>query len=141
MDPKDYRYTKDHEWVSIEGGIGTIGITNYAQEQLGDIVSVEFPKVGLEFSTGDSLALIDSMKTTSDLYAPVSGEVTEINSELEDRPELMNEDPLGEGWILRLRIKDTAELEGLLRAKRHELYSKYKTGQKRNDGAFGHLRH
>ena len=114
MNPKDYRYTKDHEWMSVEGDIGTIGITNYAQEQLGDIVSVEFPKVGLEFSAGDSLALIDSMKTTSDLYAPVSGEITEVNSELEDRPELMNEDPFGEGWILRLRIKDQAEPEGLM---------------------------
>ena len=114
MNPKDFRYTKDHEWISVEGDIGTIGITNYAQEQLGDIVSVEFPKIGHEFSAGDSLALIDSMKTTSDLYAPVSGEVAEVNTELEDRPELMNEDPYGEGWILRLRIKDPAELEGLL---------------------------
>ena len=114
MNPKDYRYTKDHEWISVAGDIGSIGITKYAQEQLGDIVSVEFPKVGFEFSAGDSLALIDSMKTTSDLYAPVSGEITEVNSELEDRPELMNEDPYGEGWILKLRIKDRSELEGLL---------------------------
>lgn len=114
MNPKDYSYTKDHEWISVEGDMGTIGITYYAQEQLGDIVSVEFPKIGQEFSAGDSLALIDSMKTTSDLYAPVSGEVSEVNSELEERPELMNEDPFGEGWILKLKIKDTSELDGLL---------------------------
>ena len=124
MNPKDYRYTRDHEWISVEGNIGTIGITNYAQEQLGDIVSVEFPKVGLEFSAGDSLALIDSMKTTSDLYAPVSGEVTEVNSELEERPELMNEDPYGEGWILRFRIKDPSELEGFLDVDSYDTFVK-----------------
>lgn len=120
MNPKDYRYTKDHEWISVEGDIGTIGITEYAQEQLGDIVSVEFPKVGLEFSAGDSLALIDSMKTTSDLYAPVAGEVTEVNSQLEERPELMNEEPYGEGWILRLRMKDRSEVEALMDADSYE---------------------
>ena len=114
MNPKEYRYTKNHEWISVEGDIGTIGITEYAQEQLGDIVSVEFPNIGFQFSAGDSLALIDSMKTTSDLYAPVSGEITEVNSMLEERPELMNEDPFGEGWILKLKIKDASELEGLL---------------------------
>jgi glycine cleavage system H protein len=114
VNPKDYRYTKDHEWISVEGENGKIGITNYAQEQLGDIVSVEFPKIGLEFSAGDSLALIDSMKTTSDLYAPVSGEVTEVNSQLEERPELMNEDPYGEGWILRLKIREKSEIDALM---------------------------
>ena len=124
MNPKDYRYTKDHEWISVADDIGTLGITNYAQEQLGDIVSVEFPKVGLEFSAGDSLALIDSMKTTSDLYAPVSGEVTEVNSELEERPELMNEDPYGEGWILRFRIKDPSELEGFLDVDSYDTFVK-----------------
>lgn len=124
MNPKDYRYTKDHEWISVSGDIGTIGITNYAQEQMGDIVSVEFPKIGLEFSAGDSLALIDSMKTTSDLYAPVSGEVTEVNSELEDRPELMNEDPYGEGWILRFRLKDPAEPKGLMDVDSYETFVK-----------------
>jgi glycine cleavage system H protein len=124
VNPKDYRYTKDHEWISVEGGIGTIGLTNYAQEQLGDIVSVEFPKIGVEFSSGDSMALIDSMKTTSDLYAPVSGEITEVNSDLEDKPELMNEDPYGEGWILRLKIKDPSELEGLLNMNSYETFVK-----------------
>jgi len=124
MNPKDYRFTKDHEWIAVEGDIGTIGITEYAQEQLGDIVSVEFPKIGFEFSAGDSLALIDSMKTTSDLYAPVSGEITEVNSQLEERPELMNEDPFGEGWILKLKIKDATELEGLMDVDSYETFSK-----------------
>ncbi|UCG69184.1 MAG: glycine cleavage system protein GcvH [Thermoplasmata archaeon] len=120
MNPKDYKYTKEHEWIRVEGDAGTIGITNYAQEQLGDIVSVEFPKEGKEFSAGDSMALIDSMKTTSDLYAPVSGEILEINVELESRPELMNEDPYGEGWILKLKIKDPKELEGLMDVTEYE---------------------
>ena len=114
MNPKDYRYTKDHEWVKVEGDVATIGITFWAQEQLGDIVSVEFPDVGAEFASGDSAALIDSMKTTSDVYAPISGEIVEVNSKLEEQPELMNEDPYNEGWILKMKVKDPSELEGLL---------------------------
>lgn len=121
MNPKDYKYTKEHEWIKIEGDVGTIGITNFAQEQLGDIVSVEFPKAGKEFSADENMALIDSMKTTSDLYAPVSGEVLEINEELESRPELLNEDPYGEGWILKLKIKDPKELENLMDVEEYEV--------------------
>jgi glycine cleavage system H protein len=120
MVPKDYRYTKEHEWISIEGDIGTVGITDFAQGRLGDIVSVEFPDVGSEFSQGESMALIDSMKTTSDLYAPVSGEISEVNGNLEQQPELLNEDPYGEGWILKIKIKSQEELEGLLDAEQYE---------------------
>ncbi len=122
MNPEDYKYTKDHEWIKVEGEVATIGITNFAQEQLGDIVSVEFPKIGMEFSMGESLALIDSMKTTSDLYATVSGEIIEVNSQLEERPELMNEDPFGEGWIIRLKIKNPAELENLMNVEEYEAH-------------------
>jgi len=122
MNPSEYKYTKEHEWIGIEGEIATIGITNFAQEQLGDIVSVEVPKIGKHFSAGDSLALIDSMKTTSDLYAPVSGEVMEVNSELESRPELMNEDPYKEGWILRLKIENPKDLENLMSAEQYDAY-------------------
>ena len=122
MNPKEYKYTKEHEWIKVEGNVATIGITNYAQEQLGDIVSVEFPKTGKEFLKGESMALIDSMKTTSDVYAPVSGEVLEVNGELEPRPELMNEDPYGEGWILKLKIKNPDDLEGLMNAEDYEAY-------------------
>jgi glycine cleavage system H protein len=114
MDPKDYKYTKEHEWVRIEGDLATVGITNWAQEQLGDIVSVELPKIGKKISTLESVALIDSMKTTSDVYAPISGEIADVNQKLEDSPELLNEDPYGEGWILRIKIKDPKELEGML---------------------------
>lgn len=122
MNPKEYKYTKEHEWIKVEGDIGTIGITNFAQEQLGDIVSVEFPNIGKEFSAGESLALIDSMKTTSDLYAPVSGEVLDVNSELESQPELMNEDPYNKGWILKLKIKNLDELEKLMNVEDYEAY-------------------
>ena len=123
MNPKEYKYTKEHEWIRVEGDIATIGITNFAQEHLGDIVSVEFPKIGKEFSLGESMALIDSMKTTSDVYAPVSGEVLEINSELESKPELVNEDPHGEGWILKLKIKNPKELESLMSFEQYEEYA------------------
>jgi len=122
MNPKEYKYTKEHEWIKVEGDIGTIGITNFAQEQLGDIVSVEFPNIGKEFSTGESMALIDSMKTTSDVYAPVSGEILDVNSELESQPELMNEDPYGKGWILKLKIKNPDELEKLMNVEDYEAY-------------------
>lgn len=120
MNPKEYKYTKEHEWIFAEGDIATIGITNYAQEQLGDIVSIEFPNVGKEFSKDESLALIDSMKTTSDVYAPVSGDVLEVNTKLESQPELLNEDPYKEGWVLKLKIKNKDELEGLMSAGEYE---------------------
>jgi glycine cleavage system H protein len=120
MNPKEYKYTKEHEWINVEGDVATLGITNYAQEQLGDIVSVEAPKVGKEFSKGESLALIDSMKTTSDVYAPISGEIVEVNEELESQPELLNENPYEKGWILRLKIKNKDELESLMNVKEYE---------------------
>lgn len=122
MYPSDYIYTKEHEWIKVEGDNGTIGITSFAQEQLGDIVSVEFPKIGKQFSIGESMALIDSMKTTSDVYAPVTGEILEVNSELESRPELLNEDPFGEGWILKLKISNPQELENLMSVEKYEDY-------------------
>ncbi len=122
MNPKDYNYTKEHEWVNVEGDVATIGITNYAQEQLGDIVSVEFPKIGKEFSKGESLALIDSMKTTSDVNAPISGEILEVNNELDSQPELLNEDPYEQGWILKIKIKNMDELESLMSMEEYEVF-------------------
>jgi glycine cleavage system H protein len=120
MEPEDNKYTKDHEWIRPEGDIGSIGLTNYAQEQLGDIVSVEFPDIGKAFSKGESMALIDSMKTTSELYAPVAGEIIEINSELESNPELMNEDPYGKGWIIKMKISAQEELKELMDAVQYQ---------------------
>jgi glycine cleavage system H protein len=120
MEPEDNKYTKDHEWIRPEGDMGTVGLTNYAQEQLGDIVSVEFPDIGKTFSKGESVALIDSMKTTSELYAPVSGEVIEINSELESNPEFINEEPYGKGWIIKIKIKAQDELNDLMDAVKYQ---------------------
>jgi glycine cleavage system H protein len=120
MNPKDYIYTKDHEWVKVEGEHAKVGITFWAQEQLGDIVSVEFPDIGSQFSAGESAALIDSMKTTSDVYVPITGEIVEVNSQLEEKPELMNEDPYIEGWILKIKVADPSELEGLLSCDEYE---------------------
>jgi glycine cleavage system H protein len=123
MNPADYRYTKDHEWIKIEGDIATLGITNWAQEQLGDIVSVEFPKIGKVFSKGESVALIDSMKTTSDVFTPVSGEIAQVNEKLEDAPELLNEDPYNEGWIIAIKMSNTEELTDLMTSDEYEVFS------------------
>lgn len=114
MFPKDLQYAKSHEWARIEDDIATVGITTFAQEQLGDLTFVEMPEVGDEFNQGDEFGSVESVKAASELYAPVSGEVVEINEELEDAPELINEDAFGKGWIIKIRV--TAEPEGLLDA-------------------------
>jgi glycine cleavage system H protein len=108
--PEDLRYTKSHEWVRIEGDTATIGITDHAQDELGDIVFVELPDEGDTFDAGDSFGTVESVKAVSDLYTPVGGEVVEVNSSLEDAPEKINDDPYGEGWIVRLRTSDEADL-------------------------------
>ena len=108
--PEDLQYTKSHEWVRIEGDTATIGITDHAQEELGDVVFVELPEVGAALEAGDSFGAVESVKAVSDLYAPVGGEVAEVNSALEDSPEKINEDPYGEGWILKLHTSAEADL-------------------------------
>ena len=108
--PEDLQYTKSHEWVRIEGETATIGITDHAQDELGDIVFVELPEEGDTFDAGESFGTVESVKAVSDLYAPVGGEVVEVNSALEDAPESINEDPYGEGWIVKLRTTDEADL-------------------------------
>jgi glycine cleavage system H protein len=108
--PEDLQYTKSHEWVRIEGDTATIGITDHAQDELGDVVFVELPDEGATFGAGDSFGTVESVKAVSDLYTPVGGEVVEVNSALEDAPENINEDPYGEGWIVRLRTTDEADL-------------------------------
>ena len=108
------RYTDDHEWVRIEGDIGTVGITNYAQEQLGDVVFVELPDVGKELSKGGDAAVVESVKAASEVYAPVDGEVTEANEALADNPALVNEDAQGAGWFYKLRIADPGQLDALM---------------------------
>jgi len=108
--PQDLQYTKTHEWVRVEDDVATIGITDHAQDELGDVVFVELPEQGTTLSAGDPFGAVESVKAVSDLYAPVGGEVVEVNGSLEDSPEKINEDPYGEGWILRLRISDEASL-------------------------------
>jgi glycine cleavage system H protein len=107
-------YTKEHEWISVEGDQATVGITDFAQGQLGDIVFVELPDAGRQVTKGGEAAVVESVKAASDVYAPVSGEVTEANAALTDDPSLANTAPEGEGWFFRLRLSDTSELDGLM---------------------------
>ena len=108
------RYTKSHEYVRVEGGEGVVGITDYAQSQLGDVVFVELPPVGERLSKGAEAATVESVKAASEVNAPVSGEVVEVNSALADSPGLINEDPFGKGWFLKIKLSDAAELDGLM---------------------------
>lgn len=115
-------FTKDHEWIAVEGAEATVGITDYAQSQLGDITFVELPGEGSEVGKGDSASVVDSVKAASDVYAPVSGKVTVANAALEDQPELVNTDPEGEGWLWKMALADTAELEGLMDEAAYQAY-------------------
>jgi glycine cleavage system H protein len=109
-------YTREHEWIRVEGDTATVGITDFAQGQLGDIVFVELPEAGREVTKGGEAAVVESVKAASDVYAPVTGVVTEANQAVSDDPSLVNTDPEGEGWFFRLRLADTSELEGLMDA-------------------------
>jgi glycine cleavage system H protein len=110
----DVRYTKDHEYIRITGDIGEIGISDYAQKQLGDVVFVELPQIGASFGKGDQAAVVESVKAASEVYAPVSGEVVAVNSDLEAAPASVNEDPLGKGWFLKIKLADSGELDALM---------------------------
>ena len=112
--PNDIKYTKEHEWVSLDGKTATIGITDYAQSQLGDIVFVEFPDINSEINQNETFGVIEAVKTVADLFAPVSGEIIEVNSSLEDSPNFINSDPYGSGWIIKVKIKDSNEYNGLM---------------------------
>jgi glycine cleavage system H protein len=114
--PDDLRYSKEHEWVRVEGSHGTIGITSFAADELGDIVFVELPEVGASVAQFATFGVVESVKAVSDLYSPVSGSVTEINEALRDAPELLNSDPFGEGWIARVELSDSTELDALMDA-------------------------
>ena len=108
------KYTEEHEWIRLDGDVATIGITNYAQEQLGDVVFVEVPQVGRTVSKGESVAVVESVKAASDIFAPVSGEVVEANAALADSPGDVNAEPMGKGWFFKIRIADKAQLDGLM---------------------------
>ena len=116
MFPENYKYTKDHEWVAVDGDIGTVGITDYAQQELGDIVFVELPEVGQELKVGEPLGNIESVKAVSELFSPVTGTVVEVNEALEEQAETVNQDPHGGGWIVKIKLAQPAELDELMDA-------------------------
>lgn len=118
--PAELKYTKEHEWIRVEGDEAVVGITDYAQSQLGDIVFVECETEGDSLSAGDIFGTVEAVKTVSDLYLPVSGEVLEFNPELEGQPELVNQDPYGKGWIIRVKLDDKSELDELLSAEAYK---------------------
>ena len=118
--PSDRRYRDTHEWAKLEDGLVVVGITDYAQGELGDVVYVELPEVGREVEAGEAVAVIESVKTASDIYAPVSGEIVAVNEALAEHPEKVNEDPYGEGWLFKIKPKDPTELEALLDAEAYK---------------------
>jgi len=122
--PAALKYTKEHEWIKIEGNIGTIGITDFAQDQLGDVVFVELPPVGRVLKAHEQFGVVESVKTVSDLYCPVSGTVVEINRALEGEPELVNQGAYDQGWMLKIELSNPAELSGLLTVEAYEAFVK-----------------
>jgi glycine cleavage system H protein len=122
MYPDTYRYTKEHEWVLVDGDSGTIGITDHAQSELGDIVFVDLPKVGTTIEQGKTFGSVESVKAVSDLYAPVTGEVIEVNGDLNAKPEALNSDPHGAAWLIKVKISQPAEVDGLLSADDYQAY-------------------
>src|ERR687894_470372 len=120
--PENLHYSKDHEWVRIEGDTGTVGITDHAQHALGDVVYVELPKVGDSFAAHETFGSVESVKAVSELFCPVAGEITEVNESLSDDPERVNSDPYGEGWMLRVKLSNRGEVDSLLSAAEYEDY-------------------
>jgi glycine cleavage system H protein len=120
MVPADLRYTKDHEWVKADGEVATVGVTDFAASQLGDVVFVDLPEAGRTVEQFATFGVVESVKAVSDLYAPVSGEVTEVNDALKSRPELVNSEPYGDGWMIRVRVTDQSQLDGLLDSAAYE---------------------
>ena len=125
--PENLQYSKGHEWLKVEGDIGTVGITDHAQHSLGDVVYVELPKVGENFTAHEPFGSVESVKAVSELFTPVSGEVTEVNEALHDEPEKVNSDPYGSAWMLRLRITNKSEVDSILSAAEYEDYIKAET--------------
>jgi glycine cleavage system H protein len=129
MYPQEFLYTKEHEWIRVDEEIGTIGITDYAQKELGDVVFVELPKVGDHITANEPFGTIESVKAVSEIFAPVDGEVVGVNSKLQNSPELVNADPHGEAWLVRIRLSDRGDTEKLMTAEDYEAYIKEKKGE------------
>lgn len=128
MYPQDYRYTKEHEWIKVEGDTGTIGITDHAQEELGDIVFVDLPKVGSTVTAGKTMGSVESVKAVSDIFSPVSGEVVAVNNELAEKPEKLNADPHGAAWLVKVRLSNAAEVASLMTATAYQEHIGAETG-------------
>ena len=122
--PDDLKYTKEHEWMKVEGDIAIIGITHFAQEQLTDIVFVELPEVGKNVTKSKQAAIVESVKSVSDVFAPISGEIIEVNEVLKEKPDLVNQDPYGEGWMIKVRIENQHESDDLMSAEEYEKFLK-----------------
>jgi len=122
MYPQEYRYSKDHEWILVEGGVGRIGITEYAQKQLGDVVFLDLPEVGRTFKAGEQFGTVESVKAVSELYAPVTCEVVQVNTALVEKPETINKDPHGAAWMIEVRITDQASLGALMDGTAYQAY-------------------
>jgi glycine cleavage system H protein len=118
--PEGLKYSKEHEWVKVDGNIATIGITHHAQDQLGDVVFVDLPPAGKELKPMDELGVVESVKSVSSLYCPVSGKVAEVNAELDKSPQLVNDDPYGKGWLIKVEVSDPAQLDSLLSAEEYQ---------------------
>ena len=130
MNPEDLRYTQSHEWVRIDGDVGTIGITDYAQKELGDIVYLELPEVGHVFNAGEEFGTVESVKAVSELFTPVSGEIVEINKGAVTEPGIVNDDPFGDGWMIKLKLSTDEEVQKLLTAEQYEEYVKQEEKEK-----------
>jgi glycine cleavage system H protein len=122
MYPEEFLYTKEHEWIRVDETIGTIGITDYAQRELGDIVFVELPKIGDHVAANEAFGTVESVKAVSELFSPVTGEVTAVNPKVQANPELLNADPHGDGWLIRVQVRDRDEIENLMTAAEYEAY-------------------
>ncbi|MRR11790.1 glycine cleavage system protein GcvH [bacterium] len=122
MYPKELKYDREHEWVRMEGDVAVIGISDFAQDQLGEVVYVDLPSAGDTLSAGDSFGEVESVKSVSELFTPVSGEILEVNDVLDDAPETVNEDPYGDGWMIKVRLSDPSEVDGLMDAAGYEAF-------------------
>ena len=127
--PEDNRYAKSHEYIHVEGDVGTIGISDYAQKELGDVVFVELPQVGSQLELGDELGSIESVKAVSELFSPVTGEVIEVNEALAEKPELVNTDPYGDGWMVRIRLSAADEADELMNAEEYDEFVEKESGK------------
>lgn len=125
--PDDLHYSKDHEWVRVDGNVAIVGITDHAQNQLGDVVYVELPKVGDEFAANEPFGSVESVKAVSEVFSPVSGEIAEVNTGLQDAPEKVNTDPYGEGWMIRVKLSNAGEVDSMLSAAEYEDFTKAET--------------